>query len=97
MITVEATYENGVLRPSKPLELAEGEKVTVRVTAAPPLSVQEWEARIRSAKTFQEWMALANACPDPGPDFDIMKAINESRRLTGFRMPDPEPQARTLL
>ena len=30
-ITVEATYENGVLRPSTPLALAENEKVTVTI------------------------------------------------------------------
>jgi predicted DNA-binding antitoxin AbrB/MazE fold protein len=31
-ITVEATYENGVLKPSRPLPLQEHEKVQVTVT-----------------------------------------------------------------
>jgi predicted DNA-binding antitoxin AbrB/MazE fold protein len=33
-ITVEATYENGVLRPSTPLALAENEKVTLTILPA---------------------------------------------------------------
>jgi predicted DNA-binding antitoxin AbrB/MazE fold protein len=36
-ITVEAIYENGVLRPIEPLPLAEHDKV--RVTVEPPLRV----------------------------------------------------------
>ncbi len=30
------------------------------------------------------------ATAPPSPDDDIVKLINESRRLSGFRMPDPE-------
>jgi predicted DNA-binding antitoxin AbrB/MazE fold protein len=33
-ITIEATYENGVLKPSQPLPLQEHEKVQVTVTRA---------------------------------------------------------------
>ena len=36
-ITVEAVYENGVLKPAQPLPLKEHEKVTV--TVAPAMSV----------------------------------------------------------
>jgi len=32
-ITVEATYENGVLKPSKPLPWKEGEKVRVDISS----------------------------------------------------------------
>src|SRR5437868_1182857 len=96
MTTVTAVYENGVLRPTRPLALAEGQTVEVTVSEPkpfePPLTLAEWERRIRAAKDVHEWMALANACPDPGPDYDIVKEINESRRLTGFRLPDPEPE-----
>jgi predicted DNA-binding antitoxin AbrB/MazE fold protein len=93
---VLAVYENGVLHPTRPLELAEGETVELTVSKPkpperPPVSMEEWERRLRSAKTIQEWVDLANSCPDPGPDYDIMKLLNESRRLTGFRLPDPEP------
>jgi predicted DNA-binding antitoxin AbrB/MazE fold protein len=91
-ITIQAVYEGGVLRPVQPLDFAEGETVEVTVVKRkPPLTLDEWERQIRAAKSFQEWVALANACPDPGPDFDIVNAINESRRLTGFRLPDPNP------
>lgn len=91
MISVLAVYENGVLRPNVPLALAEGETVSVTITPRPSaLPFEEWERRIRAAKSIQEWVALANACPSPDPDFDVVKAINDSRRLTGFRVPDPE-------
>src|SRR5271154_3942801 len=92
MTTVLAVYEGGVLRPAHPLPFGEGE--TVEVTVAKPKSPpppDEWKRQIRDAKTIQHWVALANACPDTEPDFDIVKAINETRRLTGFRLPDPEP------
>jgi predicted DNA-binding antitoxin AbrB/MazE fold protein len=93
MISVLAVYENGVLRPKEPLALADGQEVSVTVVPTPPtLTPAEWESRIRAAKTIQEWVALANACPNPDPDFDVVKAINETRRLTGFRVPDPEPE-----
>src|SRR5437870_2757183 len=95
MTTVTAVYENGVLRPTQPLDLAEGQTVEVTVSepaSLPPLTLAEWERRIRAAKDIHEWVALANACPDPGPEYDIVKEINESRRLTGFRLPDPEPE-----
>lgn len=90
MINVMAVYENGVLRPTEPLELAEGQKVSVCVSPTALLSVEEWENQIRSARTIHEWMALANACPTTDSQFDVVKAMNESRRLTGFRVPGPE-------
>ena len=34
-ITVEATYENGILRPAKPLALKESQKVLVTVQTQP--------------------------------------------------------------
>lgn len=34
--TVKATYANGVLTPSEPLDLEEGEQVTVSIEEAPP-------------------------------------------------------------
>jgi predicted DNA-binding antitoxin AbrB/MazE fold protein len=91
--TVQAVYQGGVLRPVQPLALDEGE--TVEITVAKPVrqgSLAQWEKDIRAANSIQEWIALANACPNPETDFDIVKAINETRRLTGFRLPDPEPE-----
>ena len=92
-LTVQAVYEGGVLRPVQPLALNEGE--TVEITVAKPVrqaSLAQWGEDIRAAKSIQEWVTLANACPNPEPDFDVVKAINETRRLTGFRFPDPEPE-----
>ena len=94
MISVTAVYENGVLRPTTPLELREGQTVEVTVTDPPfdsPKTVEEWKERMRAAKSLQEWADLAGACPepDPDPDFDVVKAINETRKLTGFRVVDP--------
>jgi predicted DNA-binding antitoxin AbrB/MazE fold protein len=91
MISVMAVYENGVLRPKEPLPLAEGQTVSLTVAPAQPaLSPEEWERQIRAAKTIQEWVALANASPNPETEFDVVKAMNETRRLSGFRMPSPE-------
>jgi predicted DNA-binding antitoxin AbrB/MazE fold protein len=39
-LTVEAVYENGVLKPSQPLPLKEHEKVTVRIAPAVSLARQ---------------------------------------------------------
>lgn len=94
MTTISAVYEGGVLRPTEPLDLAEGDRVDLTVSKpapppAEPMTLEEWFRRIEAAKSIQEWADLANSCPDPGPDYDIVAMINESRRLTGFRMPDP--------
>jgi predicted DNA-binding antitoxin AbrB/MazE fold protein len=53
--TVEAVYENGVLKPATPLPLKEHEKVSVTVEAArPPI----WERiAARAAETPQEELA----------------------------------------
>jgi predicted DNA-binding antitoxin AbrB/MazE fold protein len=89
MTTVRAVYENGVLRPTQPLALAEGETVelTVSKPAAekPPLSLEEWGRRLMAAKNVQEWVELANSCPDPGPEYDVIAAMNETRRQNGER------------
>jgi predicted DNA-binding antitoxin AbrB/MazE fold protein len=39
-LTVEATYENGVLKPSQPLPLKDHEKVTVTIRSATSLARQ---------------------------------------------------------
>ncbi len=91
MTTVLAVYEGGVLRPAHPLPLAEGETVEITVAKPRPMS-DEWQRRLRAATSVQEWVALANANPNPAPDFDIGRAVNESRQQTGFRLPDPDPE-----
>jgi predicted DNA-binding antitoxin AbrB/MazE fold protein len=39
-MTIEATYENGVLKPATPLPLGEHEKVTVTIQSRPSLAQQ---------------------------------------------------------
>jgi predicted DNA-binding antitoxin AbrB/MazE fold protein len=46
-ITVEAVYENGVLRPAQPLPLKEGERVT--------LTVQPAEDVVRRSAGMLQW------------------------------------------
>lgn len=103
MITFNAVYANGVFVPQAKMELAEGAAVRLtisgednRLPSAPDDSspaMREWDRRLLEARTDEEWWQVFGECPEPDddPDFDIMAAINESRRLTGFRMPDPEP------
>jgi predicted DNA-binding antitoxin AbrB/MazE fold protein len=40
VFTVEAVYENGVLKPAKPLELTEGQHVRVTVRVGPSRAQQ---------------------------------------------------------
>jgi predicted DNA-binding antitoxin AbrB/MazE fold protein len=100
-MTVRAVYEGGVLRPLEPLALPEGETFDVTIAQTkllgPPLRAptpaeEDYARRISAAKSLKEMFAvMATAPSSPEDEFDIVKAINESRRLTGFRMPDPDP------
>lgn len=47
-ITVEAVYENGVLKPAQPLPLQEHERVTVSVELARPPLAERIAARARA-------------------------------------------------
>ena len=88
--TVKAIYENGVLRPAERLPLPEGATVEVTVTPipadAPPLTADEWARRVRAARSVEEWAALANACPVPDDGYDVIAAMNETRRANGERL-----------
>lgn len=98
---IQAVFEGGVLRPTKPLALTEGETVEVIIAEMNSFRPQIREAtseeedyarRIRRAKSLQEMFAVMATAPlTDGDEFDIVKEINKSRQLTGFRMPDPEP------
>jgi predicted DNA-binding antitoxin AbrB/MazE fold protein len=100
MISVMAVYENGVLKPHEPLELTEGQ--TVQLAIYPRLLLkplrprtpeeEDFDRRLKAAKTLEEAFAVMDTAPQSAEDFDIIKAMNETRRLTGFRMPDPVPE-----
>jgi predicted DNA-binding antitoxin AbrB/MazE fold protein len=87
--TVTAVYEGGVLRPTTPLALAEGETVELTVTQpkppAPPLTEEEALRRIREAKTLEELFAANDAAAqfDPDDGYDFHEAMNENRRSSG--------------
>lgn len=63
-ITVDATYENGVLKPAQPLPLSEHEKV--RVTVEPEAAVlgQEVGKAPAGPTLAEKLIALANALPE---------------------------------
>lgn len=98
---IRAVYEGGVLRPTRPIALSEGEMVDVVITQmqspGPPLRAptpaEEFYAqRISAAKSLTEMFAvMATAPKSPDDEFDIVNEINQSRQLTGFRMTDPDP------
>jgi predicted DNA-binding antitoxin AbrB/MazE fold protein len=81
---VLAVYQGGVLRPAHPLPLAEGETVEVTVSETPS-ALREWERRLRAAKTFQEWVEIANTAPVPDDGYDVLEALNENRIRNGER------------
>jgi len=96
MTTVLAVYENGVLRPTRPLELAEGETVEVTVArpapATEPISDEEFIRRVEGCKTYHDWLELTKLLPPDDGGYDIVKALDENRRWSGERplLPDDE-------
>jgi len=99
-MTIQAVYSGGVLRPVQPLALEEGETVDVTVAQRKPLKSsmrpatpeeEDYARRIRATTTLEEMYDVMATAPQLPEDYDIVQAMNESRRLTGFRMPDPEP------
>jgi predicted DNA-binding antitoxin AbrB/MazE fold protein len=84
---VTAVFENGLLRPTKPLQLRNGDRVEITVETPVPATTSPDEAirRIRDAKTFDEWIAAAAAAADLEPDdgYDLEKALNDNRRAAG--------------
>jgi hypothetical protein len=46
---------------------------------------------MKAVKSLEEMFAvMATAPPTPDDEYDVIKEMNETRRLTGFRMPDPD-------
>src|SRR5262249_17535231 len=84
--TVRAVYQNGVLRPDRPLPLADGTAVDVQVT--PAAEDDEVLRRMRAAKTLEELFAIADSIPaEEGDDgYDVIRAMNETRRANGERL-----------
>jgi hypothetical protein len=95
MIVTNAAYHNGLLEHSEPSEQEEGQNVQSqnkpnimptlqkRVLTQAELQVIE---QIKQASSLEELHRIINASPIREPD--ILEAINNSRRETGFRIPD---------
>jgi predicted DNA-binding antitoxin AbrB/MazE fold protein len=101
MITnIRAIYEGGVLRPIDAIFLAEGEAVNVAITQfdQPESPVRhttteeaDYARRIRESKSLQEMFTVMASAPTSNVEMiDIVNELNQSRRLTGFRQPDPD-------
>ena len=90
MIThVTAIYEYGVLRHIGPLPLKDGERVEFNVELpAANGTADETLQRIRNAKSFDEWIAVAAeaAKTEPADGYDFLDALNETRRQAGERL-----------
>jgi hypothetical protein len=99
-MTVRARYLGGVLQLFEPLPLAEG--VTIEVTIdkvetggqggqSPTPEEEDYARRLRAAKSLEEMYAVMETAPSsPEDPYDLIQRMNESRRLTGFRLPDSE-------
>jgi len=87
-----AEREGGVLRPTKPLVLPEGETVDVIITQIksperqlrePTPAEEDYKRRIGAAKTLKEMFdVMATAPVAPEDELDIVNEINQSRRQT---------------
>ena len=86
-ITTRAVYEQGVLRPVKPLPLAEGETVDVTIAKAnsPAVAASEEEIRqrLQCAATITDWVEATKLLPADDGGYDVVKALNENRLWSG--------------
>ena len=55
MITVEAIYEGGVLKPARPLPLKEKETVQITVHSVVPSAADEAELAVRQSQGLLGW------------------------------------------
>ena len=100
VIQVSAIYENGVLRPTEPVNLREGQRVRVSVDPVPDLPAlrtptpeeEDYARRLLAAKSLEEMHAIMETAPPSPEGYDLCKALNENRRQTGERLLFPEPE-----
>src|SRR5438067_4789374 len=86
---VTAIYENGVLRPTQPLPLKDGDPIDFTVVFPPgPGASDDVQQRILRAKTFDEWIAAADeaAKHEPAQGYELLEALNETRGQAGERL-----------
>ena len=91
MISVLAIYEKGVLRPTEPLDLQEGQRVQLSVY--PQLSLQplpsptpeeeDYARRVKAAKSLEELYAVMLTAPPLPEGYDLSAALNANRLAIG--------------
>jgi predicted DNA-binding antitoxin AbrB/MazE fold protein len=100
-MTIRAVYAGGVLRPTKPLALVEGETVDVTIAQIKPpgsamrpptAAEQEYTRRIKAAQSLQEMYAIMATAPALPEGYDLCHALNANRKATGERLPFPESE-----
>jgi predicted DNA-binding antitoxin AbrB/MazE fold protein len=98
-ITVQAVYENGVLRPVEPLALPEGVTVALTITAAgsfhsvmqPPSQEEEsYSRRLKAARSLDEMFDVMANAPRMPEGYDLGAALNANRKAASERLVFPE-------
>lgn len=85
-ITIDAVYENGVLRPRAALELSEGVAVELTLRGAAPVYLTEAEAvrLLEQVKSFDDLKAVWDRLPPDEGDYNIEERLRENRRFSGY-------------
>lgn len=94
MISVLAVYENGVLKPTEPLDLQEGQSVQLSVYPHPPLEPlpsptpeeEDYARRVKAAKSLEELHAVMLTAPPLPEGYDLSEALNANRLAIGERL-----------
>ena len=86
MTTVVAVYENGVLRPEKPLPLADGQIVHITVTrlsSVPTPEDEECRRRLIAATSLADLFAIMESAPPLPDDYDMLRGLDANRKFSG--------------
>ena len=94
MPTIDAIYSGGKFVPLDPVTLAENERV--RLSVEPAIFGRTERRGIRTprvsaCKTVADLIEFGKTLPPDDGSYQMDEWIDESRRLTGFRMPSEKP------
>lgn len=103
-ITIQAVYEGGVLRPTQPLPLAEGETYIITVHNVAPIATplrhltpeeEDYVRRLKATRSLEEMFAVMETAPPCPEDYDLLEALNQNRKAMGERplFPDADEGA----
>jgi predicted DNA-binding antitoxin AbrB/MazE fold protein len=93
---VTAVYQDGVLKPTRPVPVPDGTRVElVVVTLSPPAAVDSPDEMERRRQLIAELHAMdAEVDAEPDDGYDLIDALNENRKRSGARPLIPEPEDR---